>query len=244
MIRGNRVFEEGGAKVPAYIVTFSDMVTLLLTFFVMLLSLAEVQDPEIFDKGRESFWRSIRQQGLGVLYGAVENPDFGNVKVKYFVSNPDKFFKGRTIDAKQEEIRRIFQQVSQFMKTMPSGIIAQKTKFSATDIRFLPGDASLSESAKRFLTQFILDLQRTPDVKALKFYVLGLATDEVTEQEQWMLSAKRAQVVAQFLKNILPSGLNWPVYSWGAGAGGGWVGKDSPISKQSQILIAVSRAGD
>jgi chemotaxis protein MotB len=244
LIRGNRVVEEGGAKVPAYIVTFSDMVTLLLTFFVMLLSLAEVQDPEIFDKGRESFWRSIRQQGLGVLYGGVERPDFGNVKVKYFISNPDEFSKGRTIDAKQEEIRRIFQQVSQSMKTMPSGIVAQKTKFSATDIHFLPGDAALSESAKRFLKQFILDLQRTPDVKALKFYVLGLAADEATEQEQWMLSAKRAQVVAQFLKNTLPSGFNWPVYSWGAGPGGDWVGKNSPISKQSQILIAVTRAGD
>jgi len=242
--RRRRVVDEGGGKVPAYIVTFSDMVTLLLTFFVMLLSLAEVQDPEIFDKGRESFWQSIRQQGLGVLYGGVEKPDFGNVKVKYFISNPDKFFKGRTIDAKQEEIRRIFQQVSQSMKTMPSGIVAQKTKFSATDIRFLPGDATLSESAKRFLTQFILDLQRTPDPKALKLYVLGLATDEATEQKQWMLSAERAQVVAQFLQNTLPSGSNWPVYSWGAGPGGGWVGQDSPISEQSQILIAVSRVSD
>lgn len=244
MIRRRRVAAEDGPKVPAYIVTFSDMVTLLLTFFVMLLSLAEVQDPEIFDKGRESFWRSIRQQGLGMLYGGVENPDFGYVKVKYFVNNPDKFFKGRTINAKQEEIRRIFQQVSQSMKTMPSGIVAKKTKFSATDVRFLPGDAALNESAKRFLKQFILDLQRTADVKAFKLYVLGLATDEATEQKQWMLSAERAQVVARFLQDILPSGSNWPVYSWGAGPGGGWAGQNSPISEQSQILIAVLRAGD
>jgi chemotaxis protein MotB len=244
LIRGNRVVEEGGSKVPAYIVTFSDMVTLLLTFFVMLLSLAEVQDPELFDRGRESFWRSIRQQGLGVLYGGVENPDFGNVKVKYFISNPDKLFEGRTIDAKQEEIRRIFQQVSRSMKTMPSGIVAQKTKFSATDVRFLPGDTTLNESTKKFLTQFILDLQRTADAKALKLYVLGLATDEATEQRQWILSAERAQAVAQFLQNALPLGSNWSIYSWGAGPGGGWVGKDSPISEQSQILIAVSRAGD
>jgi len=43
------VIEDDKPKVPSYIVTFSDMVTLLLTFFVMLLSLAEVQDPELFN---------------------------------------------------------------------------------------------------------------------------------------------------------------------------------------------------
>jgi len=37
------------------------MVTLLLTFFVMLLSLAEVQDPELFNKGRDSFWNSVKE---------------------------------------------------------------------------------------------------------------------------------------------------------------------------------------
>ena len=56
-------------KVPAYIVTFSDMVTLLLTFFVLLLTLAQVQDPELFNRGRDSFFESIRYCGLGNLLG-------------------------------------------------------------------------------------------------------------------------------------------------------------------------------
>jgi len=56
-----RTIEEGSPKVPAYIVTFSDMTTLLLTFFVMLLSLAKMQDPELFNKGLGYFlagWKS------------------------------------------------------------------------------------------------------------------------------------------------------------------------------------------
>ncbi|MDD5011702.1 MAG: flagellar motor protein MotB, partial [Phycisphaerae bacterium] len=44
--------QDNPPSVPAYIVTFSDMVTLLLTFFVLLISLAKMQDPEKFNAGR------------------------------------------------------------------------------------------------------------------------------------------------------------------------------------------------
>ena len=239
-----KVIEEKGSKVPAYIVTFSDMVTLLLTFFVMLLSLAKVPDEGLFGTGQESFLRSIKYLGLGMLYGRKQGPDFGNVKIKYFIITPDKSFGGRGIDAKEEGTRRIFQKVSRSMKTMPSQIVAEKTNFSLTNIRFPSGDVTLSESAKRFLTEFCADLQQGSDSKAVTLYVLGLAADEPTEKEQWILSARRAQAVADFLQSILPSWVKWAVYSWGAGPGGDWIAQDSPISKQSQILIAVLRAND
>ena len=127
---------EEGSKVPAYIVTFSDMVTLLLTFFVMLLSLASVQDPEMFSRGRDSFSFAIRNFGLGILMGMKPGPDFGHVKIKYFISKPDRLFDGRSIHAKEEEIRRVFNELRQSMNTMPSEIVAKKTVFSVTNIRF------------------------------------------------------------------------------------------------------------
>ena len=243
-MRRERQIEANSPKVPAYIVTFSDMVTLLLTFFVMLLSLATVQDAELFNRGRESFLKSMRQLGLGMLYGGMEKPDFGNVKIKYFISGSDELSKGRTIDAKEEEIRRIFSKVNRSMTTMPSQIVAKKINFSVTNIRFSPADAALNEPAKKFLAKFSLDLQQDFDSRAVKLYVLGLAGDETTEKEQWILSARRARAAADYLQNSLPSGLEWLVYSWGAGPGGDWVSRDSPISRQSQVLIAVLRAND
>ncbi len=231
-------------KVPAYIVTFSDMTTLLLTFFVMLLSLATVQDPELFYKGRGAFLQSMKELGLGMLYNRKRGPDFGSVKIKYFIDTPDKRFPGRSIDAKEEEIRRAFKDVRRSMKTLPSQIVAKKTNFSITNIRFPPGGATLNEPAKRFLTEFSLLLQQDSGSKPIKLYVLGLAGDEAAEKQQWILSARRAKVVADFLQGTLPSASNWPVYSWGAGPGGDWVGQDSPISRRSQILIAVLRASD
>jgi len=242
--RKNQANEEKGPKVPAYIVTFSDMTTLLLTFFVMLLSLASIQDEGLFHKGRASFLRSMRQLGLGALYGRKQGPDFGDTKIKYFISRPDESFEGRTIDSKGEGLRRIFKNVSRSMKTMPSQIVGKRSNFSVTNIRFAGGSATLNEPAKRFLSEFCLDLQQAADSKAIKLYVLGLAGDEATEKEQWVLSARRAQAAAEFLQNILAPGTKWSVYSWGAGPGGVWVGQGSPISRESQILIAVLRANE
>ncbi|MHC4186122.1 MAG: flagellar motor protein MotB [Planctomycetota bacterium] len=239
MIRRRRVPEESSAKVPAYIVTFSDMVTLLLTFFVMLLSLANMQDPELFNRGRESFLKTVRDFGIGVLFGGVHKPHFGHVKVRYFIPKPDGGFEDRTIDANEEEIRRVFKAVDRSVETMPSRIVAQETNFSVTGIRFARGDATLNEAGKGFLTEFCLDLQQDPGSRGIKLYVLGLAGDEATEKEQWIVSAKRAHAVAEFLREAL--GYQWPVYSWGAGPGGCWTEEGSPISRQSQVLIAILR---
>ena len=249
--------KEEKPKVPAYIVTFSDMTTLLLTFFVMLLSLASVQDDELFHKGRESFSFAIKTFGLGMLGGRKPRPDLGYYKVKYYMDEPNEAFLGRSINTKDEKIRKLFNKLNRSMKSMPSLMAANKTDFTVTNIRFAQGDAQLDESAKQFLGGFYSQLQQNYGSRPVKLYVLGLANDQRSEKEQWILSAKRAKAAADYLRGILPSGSdsqiqgstirgwsNWSVYWWGAGPGGDWVRQDSPISKQSQILIAVLRVDD
>ncbi len=244
--------EEEGPKVPGYIVTFSDMVTLLLTFFVMLLTLADVQDPELFDKGRDSFIESLRYVGLGSLFGRQQMPQLGSIKNKYYIPNPDDTPNSRSIDAKAEDLRRIFEELKKSMTTMSSGISAERADFSVVNVHFSAGTAELDDNAIRFLTEFCRDLQLSAGRKPGILYVLGLAPDEKTEKEQWLLSAKRAEAVAQFLRHNLDSAPNlqsnqdlaspmskWSVHSWGAGPGGDWTGPDSLMSKRSQILITV-----
>jgi chemotaxis protein MotB len=249
--------QEEGPKVPAYIVTFSDMTTLLLTFFVMLLSLAKMQDPELFKKGRDSFRFSLDYLGLGILMDREQKTNLGNVKIRYSVKDPDKLYRGRSINTKEEKIRKLFDELDRSMKAMPSVMTADKTDFTVTNIRFAQGDARLDESAKQFLNGFCSQLQQNYGSRPVKLYVLGLANDQRTEKEQWILSAKRAKAAADYLQSILSSESgsqiqrstignwsNWSVNWWGAGPGGDWVRQDSPISKQSQILIAVLRGDD
>jgi len=255
--RPRLVIEDGGPKVPGYIVTFSDMVTLLLTFFVMLLSLASTQDPEIFNKGRDAFLDSIRYIGLGVFFGKGEAAPMGQYKIMHYIDNPDELTNKRTIDARAEEIRRILEKLKQITTILPSQIAAKRANFSVSNVHFSPGSDDLDGAAKTFLTGFSRDLQQDTGRDPVDLYVLGLASDGKSEKEQWLLSASRAQKVADFLRNTLfsersvqrqlgPSGgrSKWSVYSWGAGPGGDWVGRDSPISKHSQILIAVLNKSD
>jgi chemotaxis protein MotB len=252
--RPRLIIGDGGPKVPAYIVTFSDMVTLLLTFFVMLLSLAQVQDPELFDSGRDAFLESIRYVGLGVLFGKEDIPRFGDIKTKHSISNPDEDSDHRTVDAKAEELRRILEKIKRTTTIVPLQVVAGRSNFSIANVHFSVGRFDLDESARKFLRGFCLDLQQNSGRKPVELYVLGLASDGKSDKENWLLSSKRAQTVADFLQDTLSvagkeqsqgglaSGLSkWPVYSWGAGPGGDWVGRDSPISKHSQILIAVLR---
>jgi chemotaxis protein MotB len=250
--RKSKKTEEQGPKVPGYIVTFSDMVTLLLTFFVMLLTLADVQDPELFDKGRDSFIESLRYVGLGSLFGRQQKPNLGSIKNIHYIANSEQTSNKRIIDAKAEELNRVFEKLKQSATTTSSRLTAESVGFTVTNIHFSSGSSELDKSAKSFLSEFCRDLHLSTSGRPGILYVLGLALDETTEKEQWILSARRAEAVARFMRDNLDvsagaqqgfseSLLKWSVHSWGAGSGGEWAGPDSFLSERSQILIAVLR---
>jgi outer membrane protein OmpA-like peptidoglycan-associated protein len=252
--RPRLVIDNGGPKVPGYIVTYSDMVTLLLTFFVMLQTLASTQDPELFNKGRDAFLESMRYIGLGVFFGREDVANLGHLKNRYYIDNPDELTERRTIDARAEEIRRILERLKQSTTIVPSRIIGKKANFSVANVHFSPGRDDLDGPARAFLTGFSRDLLQDTGREPVDLYVLGLAPDGKSEREQWLLSARRAGTAADFLRNAFSAAgraqaqaggkVRWSVYSWGAGPGGDWAGPNSPISKHSQILIAVLRASD
>ncbi len=238
---GQQIVGEGSPKVPSYIVTYSDMVTLLLTFFVMLLSLAERQDPELVSSGRDSFVQSIKGLGLGMFFGKEQHYDNGAIKLRHPVSKPEDTPEKVLIDAQEEELRQLFEEVEKIMTIKTSQLVATKTSPTITNIHFNSGTSDLNESAKNFLLEFCRELQSSAGAHERKLYVLGLAPDAKTPKQQWLLSAQRAQAVANFVSKTIPPTLHWPVYCWGAGPGGDWTSEDSMASKDQQILIAVLR---
>ncbi len=226
---------------PGYIVTFSDMVTLLLTFFVMLLSLSTTQDPELFNTGRDSFVQSIRGYGLGMMFGKRQAIDYGNIQNKHTIENPEETDQIRTMDAAEERIRRTFEQVDQLVKTMPSEVVGERVDLPAVDISFAPASAQLNQQSEKSLKNLCSSLQRHPDIDSIKLFVLGMSDQGRTDKDRWTLSAKRAETVAAFLAQSLPPEKNIPVFSWGAGLGDGWAGPESPISENRQIIISALR---
>ena len=251
--------EEEKPRVPAYIITYSDMVTLLLTFFVLLLVMAGVQDPEMFNLGRDSFWQSIRLCGLGALLGPEVVMDLGARQTKHLTTDPESS-EDRTLDEYRERLRRAYERITHSAATLNSQLHAQKLDFSVADVRFPKGEVELDDEAIRSLSKFCLDLRQNRSAQTCRLYVLGLAGDETSETQQWVLSAERARAVASFLNERLnqdgqgqgPAARKrtakmsgsltttpWQILWWGAGPGGHWAGQDRPHPGESQILIAI-----
>ncbi len=76
--------EEPKAGPPAYMVSFCDMMTLILTFFILLVSMSEEQNYGLMAKGVGSFIMAIESQGLpGVLDDADKQAMFEHMRRKF-----------------------------------------------------------------------------------------------------------------------------------------------------------------
>ena len=247
------VVEEAGEKAPLWIISFADMISLLMAFFVMLLTMAHEKSGKIANEGEgifeatiSGFKRSTEGFGLPEIFGGKQNqygtPEealyFDSHKTYYAVEGDET--SNRTIDAAEERIRRVFNRLGKHAKTCKSQLQWGQPDFVITPITFKYGQFVLDAPAKDFLTKFTTDLQES-SAEQLKLYIVGLASRETSEKQQWILSTKRAETVADFIRGNLPSGSQWSIYSWGAGTGGDWVVQDSAIAEQSPVFIGVIR---
>ena len=124
------------------------------------------------------------------------------------------------------------------MEVMPSEIEIRLSDYSPMRIHFARGQTELDNSDKKYLKQFAMEFQQKSEAAKMELYILGLAPDETGKKQQWIISSWRAQRVAGYLAEV---GFKCPIYSWGSGSGDGWIDQESPIYKDSQILIAIVR---
>lgn len=214
--------EEKGEQAPLWIISFADMISLLMAFFIMLLTMANgksgkiVANGEKFERTAVSFRQAVASYGIpGLLGKPDEDLDFNHQKTTYNVADGDSDSSGRTLDAEKERIQRIFDELDKMSKTMPSPMQGRKPQFSVTPIAFEPKQAVLNASAKEYLTKFVANLQGADSINGLTLYVVGLAPDTKNDKQQWLLAAQRAQAAAEFIKAALPEGAKVSVCSWG-----------------------------
>jgi outer membrane protein OmpA-like peptidoglycan-associated protein len=225
------------------------MITLLLTFFVLLVSMGKIRDETLLDQGQGV--RFFFLQSVKTGFGIREEADFGKMKTKYYMENPE-LREGRTPDEKEERRQRLFETLNQSMKTRYSQLVGDKTTDMVTGIRFAGRQANLDEASKGYLEQLCRDVRESVDAESSIVYVVGLAGDETNEERRWILSAKRAEVVADFMQTRLSTKGQSEggsedqtrrggrrIYCWGAGGGEDWVRQDLSLAQRSHILIAV-----
>lgn len=218
MSRSRKNADEGQEGLPAWIVSFTDMITLLLAFFVLLQAFAQEQHPELFNLGRGSFESVIHNFGLPIWREGRDNRFKREWFVRRYSDETDKENDIPIIDAEEERLQRIFQELKERMDTASGELTLIPVRVEATPVRFSPDSSKLDHMARQYLSQLAVDLENNLPPNSSSIYLVGLAPDQKSSQKQWVCSAQRAQAAEDYLRERLEKqGQSWSLYSWGGG---------------------------
>jgi flagellar motor protein MotB len=238
--------QDDAPKTPAWIVSFTDMVTLLLAFFVLLQALSKTRDPELFRQGQGAFRRAIA--GLGIpqlLFGRRQVLEGPSSKKKHPTEESPKPSRQRLLDVENERIQQAFHELKQEIDTETSDARRRVLSEIPTPVRFAASTWRLTDEARAYLARQAVAVRQNVEGDGVTVCVIGRSPDAGAGAAACLLSARRASAAARCFREALrpPDHRRWEVLSWGeAPDAGPSAGRDrAPGSLYIRIVIL---AGD
>jgi len=218
-----KVQESAGEGAPLWVLSFGDMITNLLAFVMLLQSFSKVQNADLVQGGNDGGQsRSVlaRYGGSNWLLGDRLAVSFDKIRTYYAVeADPDNTDMSRIIDAEDEKIRQLFDDLRQNTATETSSSGGGTPHFFTTPITFGAGSAALDEKGREFLRTFAGEIAQGYSGREFRICVIGLASGEGAAKDQWLLSARRAKAAEEFLASLLSTDLRGLIQTSSVAAG-------------------------
>ncbi|MBN2532480.1 MAG: flagellar motor protein MotB [Spirochaetales bacterium] len=192
--RKKRKVEEGS---PDWLLTYGDMTTLLLTFFVFMFTMATVD-------GSEMRLILAAFQGLGVLRGGNTLQEGKLAELGNLIESLPSMEKGMALDKARKRAKSLFQIESKTNKVRikedERGLIISL----ATDAYFREGSAEVDIEETREVLKNVAKLLKDPLMENSTFRIEGHTDSSPTDPNSlyptnWELSTARATNVLHYL---------------------------------------------
>lgn len=216
--RGNRRQKDSGA--PKWMVTYSDMVTLILVFFILLFSMSQI-DLVKFQAISESFRNRMVFDFLPPSSTPIDYPTEGPSEdlhvggdpndMHSFLPSPDHEEDDNGED-KEDSLAQLVEDVETFLdeEQLHNVITANRTERGVVlvlqeSILFDPGKAIILESGEPFLTKVGKLLTEIPNSVKVEGHTDTVPMSSYRYPSNWELSGARASSVIRYILDEFPS---------------------------------------
>ncbi|MFA9478657.1 flagellar motor protein MotB [Phycisphaerales bacterium AB-hyl4] len=201
MAKRKKKQEEGA---PLWVLTYGDMMSLLLVFFIMLVALSEIPEQDRFKSIMEEIKQAFGMHGGGGKLPTDEDPELSLIQILEQVQLQQQREPERSnvddpgIDGRDTQVT----QVREGLRFLVGG-----------HVTFEPGSADLTDMARRQLRQ-VADLTRGyENIIELRGHAAASERELVgrpgdTFGDLWLLSYARAHAVMQYLTSD-EVGIRW-----------------------------------
>ena len=185
--------QEGGGGAPEWMVTFGDMMSLLLCFFVIIVSMSEVKEDEKYQKVKESIKKAFGYQGgMGQLPSNMMPTNSLLSELQHLIMKKPQVNEGKSVDEGIEGENPSVKMVREGLEYTIGGQVGFET-----------GKAVLLDGIKRQLDKFAEVVKGTNHKIRVKGHTARLPEELYRPYESlYDLSYARAKAVKAYLVSL------------------------------------------